>query len=130
MGLAQRVDKQVQIDIEKAQKIGKTFHIEEIDMAKQKERSEVEHLRSTIKNQRSQIKNLKKEVERARKRSFQSDDLEERLAENMIEEEFEENEEISKTERCPECNNTIEIVEMGTRVGIFCECGYRRTKKV
>ena len=112
MGSAQRVD-----------------NIQEIDMAKQKERSEIEHLRSTIKNQRSQIKNLKKEVERARKRSFQTEDLEERLAESMIEEEFQETKELSETERCPECNNVVEIVEMGKRVGIFCECGYRRTKK-
>lgn len=104
-------------------------NIQEVDVAKQRERSEVEALRSTIKNQRSQIKNLKKEVERARKRSFQSEDLEERLAENMIEEEFQENEEISKTERCPDCGGKVEMVEMGTRVGIFCVCGFRRTKK-
>lgn len=109
--------------------MGSAQRVNEIDMAKQKERSESEYLKSVIKNQRSQIKNLKKEVERARKRSFQTEDLEERLAENMIEEEFEENEELSKTERCPECNNAVEMVEMGTRVGIFCECGYRRTKK-
>lgn len=99
------------------------------DMAKQKERSEVEHLRSTLKSQRSQIKNLKKELDRARKRSFASDDLEERLADQMIEEDFKERELVSKEERCPECNNTVEIVAMGTRQGIFCECGFRRTRK-
>ncbi len=104
--------------------------IQEIDMAKQKERSEIEHLRSTIKTQRSQIKNLKKEVERARKRSFQTEDLEERLAESMIEEEYEENEIVSVTAKCPKCGNKVESVELGSRVGVFCDCGYRKSKPI
>lgn len=103
---------------------------EGLEVAKQKERSELEHLRSTIKNQRSQIKNLKKEIERARKRSYQYNDFEERLAETMIEEEHKELSIVSKTEKCPECGNEVENIELGSRIGIFCECGYRRTKKV
>lgn len=102
----------------------------EDDLAKQRERSELEHLRSTVKNQRSQIKNLKKELDRHSKRAHNYHDMEERIAENMIEEEFKEIELISKDEHCPDCNEKVEIVQLGARIGIFCECGYRRTKKV
>jgi uncharacterized protein with PIN domain len=100
------------------------------DLAKQRERSETEALRAVIKNQRSQIKNLKKEVDRAKKRSHNYEDFEERLAETMIEEEYKESKLVDSTERCPECDEKVEIVQLGTRIGIFCECGYRRTKKV
>jgi hypothetical protein len=101
------------------------------NVAKQKERSEAEYLRATVKNQRSQIKNLKKELERARKRSYQYEDFEERVADSMIEEDVKEHQIIasSKEERCPECKTKVQPVALGSRQGIFCECGYRRTRK-
>lgn len=97
-------------------------------MAKKRERSDIEYLRSTIKSQRSIIKHLKKELGRQQKREYLHDDLEERLADQMIEEEKQEELDVSG-EKCPECHGKVEILDLGARKAIFCECGYRRTRK-
>lgn len=93
---------------------------------KQKERSETEYLRGVIKNQRSIIKHLQKEVGRNKKRQ-QQDDI---IAEELLEDEFEERDIIADN-RCPECHKgTIETVDLKVRKMVVCNsCNYRKVIK-
>lgn len=97
-------------------------------MAKNKSRSETEHLKGIIKNQRSIIKNLKKEVSRHGKRAEIYNDLEEKITESMIEEDMEEQIFESK-HSCPNCQSELEVIKLPNRDLFMCECGYRKTRK-
>lgn len=97
-------------------------------MSKKRDRSEVEHLRGVVKNQRSLIKHLKKEVGRSQKREHRVEDLEEILAEEMLEEQHQEKEYV-KDDKCPQCKTKVELVDLGPKKLIICQsCGYRKTK--
>lgn len=95
-------------------------------MAKKKERSETEYLRGVIKNQRSIIKHLQKEVGRSKKRQ-QQDEL---MAEELLEDEFQEQDMISDN-KCPECGKgTLETVDLKVRKMTVCNsCNYRKIRK-
>lgn len=95
-------------------------------MAKKREKSEVEYLRGIVKNQRSIIKHLQKEVSRGKKRQHQ----EELIAEELLEDEFKE-QEIIATNSCPECfKGKIETVDLGARKMTICDsCKFRKIRK-
>jgi hypothetical protein len=96
-------------------------------MAKQKDRSEVEHLRGEVKNLKAQVRHLKKELARKQKRQHQYEDLEERekdLEETLVAEIIED------VSRCPKCAAKLEETNIGVRILVRCEsCDYRETKK-
>ena len=98
-------------------------------MAKSKDRSEVEHLRAMVKQQRSIIKHLKKEVGRSNKRAHQHEDLEERLAEEMLHE-YKESEEKVDDKKCPNCSKSkLEFISLGKKTLCICQnCDYRKTR--
>ncbi len=97
-------------------------------MTKKRERSEVEQLRGVIRNQRSIIKNLKKEISRVTKRESRTEDLEEILAEEMLEQDQEDIQYI-KEDKCPQCKGRVEVVTLGPKKLVICDgCGYRKAK--
>lgn len=96
-------------------------------MAKKDKGSELEYLRGLVRSQKSIIKSLKKELSRSTKRSQQYQDLEERIAEDTVEEEkpF-----FIESEKCPKCSKKIEVVDLGIRKLIVCtDCNYKRSRK-
>lgn len=98
-------------------------------MTKNKERSEVEHLRGVVKSQRATIKQLQKEVTRLTKREHLHEDLELKLAEQLVEEEVEETKVMLKREKCPECGDEIEVTPLGAKKLFTCtSCKYRKLK--
>lgn len=99
-------------------------------MAKSKDHSEVEYLRSQIRNLKKENKHLKKEISRQNKKAHLYQDLEEKVASEMIEEEQEEELQIINTkDKCPKCSSELEVTDMGIRSLYMCECGYRKSKK-
>lgn len=97
-------------------------------MSKSKERNQSEHLKSLIRKQEKIIKTLKKEVSRSNKRKDLYNDLEEKMAEEILDQDVVEEDDLDK-ERCPVCKSDIEITELGKRLLIICDgCGYRKTK--
>jgi alpha-acetolactate decarboxylase len=96
------------------------------NMAKSKDRSEVETLKGIIRSQKSEIRKLKKELSRKQKREFRYEDLEEKLEEIYLEKEE------SKSEiKCVKCkSNKINISDLGIRILHICEnCGNRESIK-
>ena len=97
-------------------------------MAKQKDSSELEHLRGELRKLKSENRNLKKQLSRYEKRV--------RNYENTIgEREEEELEAITpqfeqETHRCPNCQAKIEPAHLGVRILLRCQCGYHRSVKV
>lgn len=99
-------------------------------MAKQKERSEVEHLRSVNKTLKSEIKHLKKEIARYNKRAHQYEDLEEREIEVELEKVVDEPHHFTKV-ICPDCSGDVEKVELGNRLLNRCtKCKWRKSSKL
>lgn len=100
-------------------------------MAKQKERSELEHLRSVNKTLKSEIKHLKKEIARYNKRAHRYDDLEEREADEQLEEQVKETLVPATKTSCPECSAVTETSEIGNRVLVRCtNCKWRKSQKL
>lgn len=97
-------------------------------MAKQKEKSELEHLRSENRMLKSEIRNLKKQVGRANKKDRREAYLEKELKEYIIKEEQEQYE--VKGKSCPKCKGILETVDLGVRILEKCStCGHRMTIK-
>lgn len=98
-------------------------------MAKQKERSEVEHLRSENRNLKSQVRNLKKQLSRKEKREVQFLELEEQVKDFEIEIE-QVKLEPPKSEKCPKCSHSVEVVDLGIKLLLKCKnCNHRETRK-
>lgn len=100
-----------------------------LKMAKKRERSSEEYLRGIVKQQRSLIKHLKKEAGRSTKRAHQYHDLEDRLSEEMIEQETQIEQEFVKEEKCPNCKGKLEVITLGPKTLVICkDCKYRKTR--
>jgi len=100
-------------------------------MAKQREKSEVEHLRAENRKMKAELRNLKKQVNRTNKRAHQFEDLEERLAEQTLEEKSSDYIVVDNT-ACPKCSKgKIETIDLGIRKLVRCDnCEYKETWKV
>lgn len=98
-------------------------------MTKKKTYSEAEHLRSIVRSQKKEIQALQKQVSRQNKRKACYEDLEEKLAEAMIEEDRKETKILSNRELCPECGKGLDKIDLSIRWMFTCECGYRKVVK-
>jgi len=99
-------------------------------MPKKKERSELEFLRAENRKLRSELRHIKKEVSRKVKREHLYTDLEERLAEQHVEDLMEDNHSVRR-DLCPECSNSLESIPLGNRIMINCTaCKFRTSKKI
>lgn len=99
-------------------------------MSKQKEKSELEYLRSENRKLKSMNKNLKKQLSRTNKRSDLYHDLEDKIAEDLIQEELNEKE-LIKNDQCPSCfKGTLETLKLGAKKLALCDsCTYRKLVK-
>lgn len=98
----------------------------ELNVAKKKSGSELEHLRGIVRQMKSELRHMKKEVARKTKREHL---YEERIVEEYEQEIRDDNVYIKK-EECPECGNAIDTIDLGTRIIITCtDCKYRTSRK-
>jgi formamidopyrimidine-DNA glycosylase len=87
-------------------------------MPKKPERSELEYLKGENRQLKRRIKHLQKELNRA-------------LANPPLPEEKEEKEKVITKERCPDCGNKLESINLPIKIIHICkECGYRRVKEL
>lgn len=100
-------------------------------MAKNKDRSEVEHLKGIIRQQKSIIKNLRKSVSRKNKKERNVEELEQALAEEYLKEEAEEIQiPIKQKDRCSKCQGETEEVDLVVKWLVICQsCDFRFTRK-
>lgn len=91
-----------------------------------KRNNDINHLRKTVKKQQSIIKSLKKSESRANKRSKDYTDLEEQLAEELLNQDTSSNGDL-----CLECNaGKIETIDIGVRKLLICNnCNFRIVTK-
>jgi len=98
-------------------------------MSRSKTKSEYENLKGIIRRLKSENRHLRKEIGRSNKKVSQVEgimnDQEEEALEQLVEIDQEKKEEL-----CPKCNkHKLDVIEIGTRLLLSCECGYRRSKK-
>lgn len=100
-------------------------------MAKQKEKSELEHLRGELRKLRSENRNLKKRIGRLDKRSHDLDEREEQIQEFELEsEKFELTTTVNLKDKCPKCVGKLKATDIGPRIIRNCDtCKYREVKK-
>jgi primase-polymerase (primpol)-like protein len=103
---------------------------------KNRERSEVEHLKSVIRGLEKQINELKKQVGQANKKvgrvkkTLQRDKEAHSLLQEYILNESVSEQKVLNNELCPTCNEAVVPVNLGARLLITCSsCGYRKAVK-
>lgn len=96
-------------------------------MAKNKDRTEIEYLRGIIKKLEAENRRLKKVSGANTKKLANLDDIEDDVEEEQKQEVKIKN--LFQEQQCPECNRTLEVIELGARKMHTCACGYRKTVK-
>jgi len=82
---------------------------------------EIEHLRS-------ELRKLRKSLSRSEKRKHLYESSVDDQSEEFVKEEIEDRRKTRKN-LCPNCDNELELIDLGIKKLIICNCGYRKVQK-